>query len=387
MDATGTATSGASATAPKPTHAAQNKADRPAVDLLPASPTRTGVSSTDEATVLPRRTRGGRPVLLALAAGVGLGAALYGGWRWWDHSRCWVTTDNAYVAAHVHTVSARVAGTVAEVLVEENQVVPLGALIARLDPGEFQVRRRQAEAQVAQAQAQRRQALAKVAEAQAQTARESARAGKSRLDLGRAAALYEGASSTISKQDLDQAQAESDAGEAVLKAAQAAVVSAEALVLAAEAQERAALANLEDARLQLSYTELRAPAAGRIGRKHLEVGNRVQPGQALVALVQPEVWVNANFKETQLARLKSGQAVAIRLDAYPGRVFAGTIESLAPATGAQFALLPPDNATGNFTRIVQRVPVKIVFPAQALGGWAGRIVPGLSAVVEVKIRG
>ena len=112
----------------------------------------------------------------------------------------------------------------------------------------------------------------------------------------------------------------------------------------------------------------------------------MQPGQALLALVQPDVWVEANFKETQLARMKPGQPVRLRVDALPGRVFSGHIESLAPASGSQFALLPPDNATGNFIKIVQRVPVRIAFDRPATGDCEGRIVPGMSAVVEVKVR-
>jgi membrane fusion protein, multidrug efflux system len=112
----------------------------------------------------------------------------------------------------------------------------------------------------------------------------------------------------------------------------------------------------------------------------------VQPGQALLALVQPDVWVVANFKETQLAHLKVGQPVRLHVDAFPDRVFSGRVESLAPASGAQFALLPPDNATGNFTKIVQRVPVRIVLDRQSTGDCEGRIVPGMSTVVEVKIR-
>ncbi len=324
---------------------------------------------------------------LALGSAVLFLAGLYGGYRWWNHAQTWVKTDNAYVAAHVHTVSARVAGTVEDARVEENQTVEAGAVLARLGPRDFQIRKEQAAAQVSLADAQFQQATAKLAEAQAQVAREEARTGKARLDLERAKTLFEGGQGAISKQEFDQARAEADAMEAGLKAAQAAVLSAQALAKAGEAQQQAAQANLQEAQQQLAYTEIKAPVSGRIGKKNLESGNRVQPGQALLALVEPEVWIYANFKETQLGRMKSGQTVRIRLDAFPGRIFVGTVESLSPATGSQFALLPPDNATGNFTKIVQRVPVKIVFQAQNLGECAGRIVPGMSAIVEVNVRG
>jgi len=185
---------------------------------------------------------------------------------------------------------------------------------------------------------------------------------------------------------LDAAQAGADAAQAALAAAKSALQSAEAAAVAAQAQEKVAEATLKDADLQLSYTEVLAPAAGRIGKKNLETGNRVQPGQALLALVQPDAWVVANFKETQLARVKPGQPVRLHVDAFPGRVFAGRVESLAPASGAQFALLPPDNATGNFTRIVQRVPVRITFDSQSVGDCEGRLVPGMSAVAQIKVR-
>ncbi len=133
-------------------------------------------------------------------------------------------------------------------------------------------------------------------------------------------------------------------------------------------------------------TEIVAPAAGRIGKKNLETGNRVMPGQALLALVQPDVWVAANFKETQLDHVRPAQLVRLRVDAFPGRVFAGRVDSLSPASGAQFALLPPDNATGNFTKIVQRVPVKVVLDGQRASDCEGRLVPGMSAIVEIRIR-
>jgi membrane fusion protein, multidrug efflux system len=307
------------------------------------------------------------------------------GYRWYDHARVWTRTDNAYVAAHIHTVSARVAGTVKEVLVEENQTVATGSVLARLDSRDFEVRRQQARAQVAQAKAQSQQAEAQIAQARAQIAREQASAIKAKLDFERATSLSQGNAGAISSQEFDQAKAASDSAQAALQSAQSTLEAATALAAAAQAQEQAAQANLQDAELQLSYADIIAPAAGRIGRKNLETGNRVQPGQALLALVQPEVWVTANFKETQLARMKPGQPVRVEMDAFPGRTFCGRVESLSPASGAQFALLPPDNATGNFTRIVQRVPVKIVLDTETLGGCEDHLMPGMSAVVEVRV--
>lgn len=331
-------------------------------------------------------SRARRPVfrwLITLAA-VGVLTGL--GVRWWHHARAWVNTDNAYVTAHVHSVSARVSGTVKEVLVEENQAVIAGSVLARLDPSDLEVKQQQALAQLAQARAQFTQADAQISQARAQVAREQARANKAQLDLTRAESLFQGVSGAISRQEFDQAKADSEVAQASVQAAQSALGSASALALAAEAQEKVAQANLHEAELQLSYTKILAPATGRIGKRNLETGNRVQPGQALLALVQPEVWITANFKETQLTNLKPGQPVRVKLDAFPGRTFSGRVESISPASGAQFALLPPDNATGNFTKIVQRVPVKIIFDEDVLGDCEGRVVSGMSAVVEVKVR-
>jgi membrane fusion protein (multidrug efflux system) len=322
----------------------------------------------------------------ALLAAVVAAAAAWSACRWWDYAHTWVTTDNAYVAAHIHQVSSRLAGTVSEVLVEENQVVTAGQLIARLDRRDFEVRREQALAQSAQAHAHFQQAQAQIAQARSEIAREQAQTTRAQQDLERAKALSQRGNEAISRQELDAAQAGADAAQAALEASRSALTSAEAATGAAQALEQVAAASLNDADLQLSYTEILAPAAGRIGKKNLETGNRVQPGQALLALVQPDVWVVGNFKETQLARIKPGQPVRLRVDAFPGRVFAGRVESLAPASGAQFALLPPDNATGNFTKIVQRVPVKITFDSQSVGDCEGRLAPGMSAVAQINVR-
>lgn len=324
-----------------------------------------------------------------LKAGAGIVvfmAVACAGYLWWDSARTWVGTDNAYVSGHIHTVSARVPGTVKEVLVGENQAVAAGEVLARLDPSDLEVKRQQTLAQLAQADAQVQQAEAQISQARAQLNREQAHATKAQQDLTRAESLSHGSSGAISRQEFDQAKAENDAARAGLEAAHAAVTSTTALAAAAQAQQKAAAANLHEAELQLSYTEIRAPSAGRIGKKNLETGNRVQPGQSLFGLVEPEVWVTANFKETQLARMKPGQKVRIKIDALPGRSLTACVESLGVASGTQFALLPPDNATGNFTKIVQRIPVKMTFDAQALASCAGRLAPGMSAVVEVKVR-
>ena len=322
-----------------------------------------------EAARLPRRTQNLPLGLGGAALAIALG---YAGYQWWNYARTWTTTDNAYIAGHVHTVSTRISGNVREVLVAENQSVAAGAVLVRLDPNDLQVQREKALAAVAQAEA-------KVAQTLAQVLRDEAVADKAQLDFDRAEKLFHDASRSISPAEFDAAKYSLDAAGGSLSATKAGVAAAQAQVQVTQAQ-------LKDVELQLGYAEILAPAAGRVGRKNVEVGNRVQPGQSLLAIVQPKVWVMANFKETQLESLQPGQAVELRVDGFPGREFTGRIESLAPASGAQFALLPPDNATGNFTKIVQRVPVKIVFEDASVGEFAGRIVPGMSVVVKVRVR-
>ena len=347
------------------------KADGEASQLtaVPATTeTRTATHAT-EATLAPRR----KGKLLPALGGIVLVLAVgWAGYQWWNYTHTWTTTDNAYIAGHIHTVSTRIAGNVSEVLVADNQTVAAGAVLARLDPNDLQVEREKALAALALAEAQ-------VAQARAQVTRDEALGNKAQLDFDRAEKLFQDASRSISK-------AEFDAVKASLDAARAGVTATQAGVVAAQAQVQAAKAQLKDVELQLSYAEIRAPAAGRVGRKNVEVGNRVQPGQSLLAIVQSEVWVMANFKETQLQDLRPGQVVQLSVDGFPGWEFTGRVESLAPASGAQFALLPPDNATGNFTKIVQRVPVKIVFDDASVREFAGRIVPGMSVEVKVRVR-
>ncbi|QLE57654.1 HlyD family secretion protein [Nostoc sp. TCL26-01] len=155
---------------------------------------------------------------------------------------------------------------------------------------------------------------------------------------------------------------------------------------AAKAAINQAQAALKDAQLQLSYTNIIAPSTGRVGKKTIEVGNRIQAGTPLMAIVDHDYWLVANFKETQLEKMQPGQLVEIKLDAFPHHTFTGRVDSISPASGAQFALLPPDNATGNFTKVVQRIPVKIIFDQKSIQEYATRITPGMSAEVSVEVK-
>jgi len=325
----------------------------------------------------------------------------------------YVETDDAFVAGHVHQVSAQIDGTVLDVLVRDNQAVRAGDVLARLDPLEFQLALEKNQAGAAQAQAEEAQAAAASIQAEAQLAGARARSveagaqvtqAKVQLDLaginrGRARQLFRDGGA-VTQSDVDNAESASDGAQAALSAAQANVRAADAAVaaaraaieaskaqaLAAKASSLAYKAAVDDARRKLAYATLVAPADGRLGNRNVEVGNRVQAGQVLFALVEPSPWIVANFKETQLANVRAGQPVDVSIDALPGRDLHGSVDSVAPASGAQFALLPPDNATGNFTKVVQRVPVKVVLDQASLELAGDRLRPGLSAVVDVRVR-
>jgi membrane fusion protein (multidrug efflux system) len=212
------------------------------------------------------------------------------------------------------------------------------------------------------------QAQAKVAQAQQGIARSQSQLAQAQQGVATAQAKL-----AASKGGLQQATAggqQTQVNRAQYAAAQSAIAQSEA--------------SLKDAQLQLSYANIFAPSSGRVGRKTIEVGQRVQPGSPLMAIVESDYWVTANFKETQLENIKPGQEVEIKLDAFPHHTFKGRVDSTSPASGSQFALLPPDNATGNFTKIVQRIPVKITFEPQSIQGYESRITPGMSAVVNVE---
>ena len=238
------------------------------------------------------------------------------------------STDDAYTTGHVHDIAARVTGTVLKVLVDDNERVKQGQVLVVMDPTDFEVQ---------------------LAEAQANYA-------KAKADDERAKKLQ--GDGAISQQDYDQFNASLQVTQAQLK----------------------------DAQDQLAYTTIVAPADGRIGHKSVESGERVTAGSALMSVVE-DVWVVANYKETQLAKMRVGQEVSVHIDAIPDKDFRGYIDSWSPGSGSVFALLPPDNATGNFTKIVQRVPVKIRFDPQSIQGYEQRIVPGLSCEPSAVLSG
>jgi len=337
--------------------------------------------------------------VLAVVALIAIAACVAGG-RMWYRSHNFVETENAYVAGHVHPVSARIAGIVTRVLVEDNQHVKAGDIIAELDPADQHVRVEQIEAQIAsarqqviQADAQVEQVRAQAQAAEAQVGQSQALALRARQDAERFGQLYTKQMKAVSKAEVDAANAARSAAAADVNARRDNASAARAQINAAasardvfKAQIKVLQAQLKDAKQQVSYSRVLAPVDGRIGRRSVEVGARVQPGQQLVAVVEDKVWVNANFKETQLAGLNPGQEVELKIDALPNEHLVGRVDSFSPASGNQFALLPADNATGNFTKIVQRVPVKITLAPADVQRLTGRLVPGMSVVAEIDLR-
>lgn len=344
--------------------------------------------------------RRSRPWLLAL-----LVCTLAAGGGLWLHDHWGLEeTDNAQLQAHLVDISSRVAGSIMAVPVQDNQAVRAGALLVRLDPRDalVQLRRSEAELQEARRQAEALQAQTGTSRSGAEAAANQAAADQqvARAELERASTdlerleflLRQGG---VSRQEVDRARASFREAQGQLTRSQATALQARASerqvgvdrdrAAAAEARSRQAEASLSEARLRLSYTRILAPTAGRIGSRTAEPGRQVQPGQPLMTLVSPHPWVEANFKETQLQALRAGQPAEVSLDAFPGVRLHGRVVSVAPASGARFALLPPDNATGNFTKVVQRVSVRIALE-EVPPALAPRLVPGLSARVQVRRR-
>jgi len=374
-------------------------------------------------------------------------AAVLGGVLYWLHSRQYEDTDNAAIDGHLHPISARVAGTVSAVApgVEDNREVKAGAVLVEVDPADYQAQYDQAAADVARLQASAAASQAEVPVAAANAtgqlqiaqamlgqagdavaaARAALQAARARLAQAEAnakraeddRARYENllAKQEVSRSEYDRRATEARTTADQVTAARADVAAAEQQIAAAEgkvtqqqadvlrarsapqqidvararsgsaaADLKRAQAQLEIAKLNVDRTKIIAPVSGIVGRRSVEVGQRVQPGQELLTIIEPgDVWVTANFKETQLADVRPGQPATIHVDTY-GRDYSGHVESIAAATGARFSLLPPENATGNFVKVVQRLPVRIRLDKGQDQGHPLR--PGMSVGAKIKVR-
>jgi membrane fusion protein, multidrug efflux system len=338
-----------------------------------------------------------RRLLLVGASVLALAGAAHFGWDYWTVSRFQVSTDDAYVKADSTTVAPKVSGYIASVLVGDNEPVKAGEILAKIDDRDFRVALDQASADLDAAKAAVSTKLAAI------TAQQSV------IDAAQATIAVDQATLTFAEQDDKRyAQLASNGYGSVQNAQQAA--SRLAGGRAAVARDNASLANatkqldvlkaeltqaqatvardealLSQAELNLSYTTITSAVDGVIGNRTLRVGQYVQAGTQLMAVVPlSAAYVVANYKETQLADVHPGQPVSIAVDTYPGVTFNGHVDSIAPASGQEFALLPPDNATGNFTKVVQRIPVKIVL--DPTGGFAGDLRPGMSVYPTIETK-
>jgi len=392
-----------------------------------------------------QRNRAARPIAFLVV----IAALLLVGWFWWD-SRHWESTDDAEVDGHIYPINARVAGQVTQVNFDDGQVVRKGDVLVQIDPTDYQVALERARADYADAQAQAlaarygvpvqsvgsvsqiRSASADMSSAQAgvafaqkqvdsaqqQVVEAQANAVKLNKDVERYQQLL--GKREISQQQFDQAVAAAEAENATVSSRQAALLAAQAQVKVAESrieQANAELKNahaspnivaatkaraesadaqalrskaaLDQAQLNLSYTRIVAPVDGVIGKRSVNVGDNVATGQDLMAVVPlNDVWVTANFKETQLAHMQPGQPVKIKVDTYGGRKWNGHVTSIGGATGAKYSLLPPENATGNYVKVVQRIPVRVDFDGNDQPDFNrdGLLRPGMSVDPDVKVR-
>jgi membrane fusion protein, multidrug efflux system len=297
------------------------------------------------------------------------------------HHMSYVITDDAYVEGHIYAVASKVPGTVQMITVEDNQSVKKGDALAEIDPADYLVKVKDAETALLSQKARVSEAEAKVSVAKANQDIQTTALKQAQLDAKRAANLF--TSGALTKEKLEKAQTALALAQAQVAAAKeqvAQAVSTKALEEAVVAQREA---GVETARLNLSYTKILAPADGYVTKKAVEVGNQVQPGQPLLAIVALEdPWIIANYKETQLKKVQAGQKVFFSVDTYPRTVFEGKVDSIMAGTGAAFSIFPAENALGNFVKVVQRIPVKIMIDKDSLDGRQLRV--GMS--VEAKIR-
>lgn len=354
-----------------------------------------------------RMTR--KPVLIGATALLLMAAGAIG-IHWWTVSRFLVSTDDAYIRADIATISPRIAGYIDKVEVRDNQRVAAGDVLARIDDGDYRARVAKADGVVVAAKANVAAQQAAIANLDAQTRQQQSLIMAAAADVQahqadlRQANLEYRREQVLNDQQVTDAK-HLEAADASAKRAMAAVDAARATAAASKArsavlvterqQASAALdqaqgalmqatANLALANLDLEHTVIRAPTAGLVGQRSVRVGEYVSAGTPLMALVPDQIYVVANYKEVQLEGVAPGQPVEIEIDALGGRTLQGRVDSFAPASGAQFAILPPDNATGNFTKIVQRMPVRI--SVDAVQAQAADLRPGMSVVTAVDTR-
>jgi membrane fusion protein, multidrug efflux system len=348
----------------------------------------------------PLKTPGHVPVRRMLFVGLLWAAALVGcayGYYWWTRGRYFQGTDDAYVGGNITPIAPHISGFIAQIAVTDNQEVKAGQLLVRLDDRDVRAAADHAEAVLKQRKATLASLRAKyvlqqstIEQATADVDAKTAQSDFAKVDAERYRLLAQTKSGT--QQNSQRADSVEEAARAALASARAGLAAAkeQLSVLSADIDQAAAAvaqakADLDTARLNLGYAEIRSPIDGYVGNRAAQVGAYVSPGSHLLTIVPAHgLWVDANFKEDQLARMTTGQPATIVADTLPDQVFRGHVLSLAPATGATFSVIPPENATGNFTKIVQRVPVRIALDDEDAS--LGRIRPGLSTYATVDTR-
>ncbi|KQU53028.1 secretion protein HlyD [Sphingomonas sp. Leaf339] len=359
-----------------------------------------GADDNDSAEAAKKPSVFKKPLFWIILIGV-VAVLVIGGVLYWLDARQYESTDDAFVDTHIVRLAPQVAGTLVQVADLDNRHVQAGRLLAVIKASgrdaqvaEAQANEQQARAQFAQAQAQVTAAIATQTQAAAQARVPMAAAVKARQDLARYEALLRLDPNAVAGQQLDQARATARQTAADAAAAREQIDTAAAQVSVARRQVGAAKsvidarrAQIDQANVAISDLRLTAPVSGQVVNRQVNIGSYVGPGTQLMAIVPDHMWVTANFKETQLTLMKIGQPVDIHVDAYPGIDFKGHVDSIQRGAGQAFALLPPQNATGNYVKVVQRVPVRIAFDAQ--NGPDPRrypIGPGMSVVPTVKVR-
>ncbi len=301
-------------------------------------------------------------------------ALLVGGYIWWDASH-YQSTDDAYVESHMVQIAPRVSGQIEKIFITDNQRIKEGDIVAIIDDKDYKIKFEQADAQYQRALLNQNVAKANLSAVNSEIA-------LAQKDLERYKNLYE--SGAVSKQIFDSAQTKYDSIKAKQTDAENMIFSKTANKVA-DADLKVLKALKDQAELNLSYTKILAPRDGVVTNKNVEKGAYVQVGQPLFAIVPDEVWIVANFKENQVGQMKPGQLVDIKVDTYPNKIFKGKIDSIQRASGAKASLFPPENAVGSFVKIVQRIPVKIVF-TEKINPEQYTIVSGMSVIPKVRVK-
>jgi len=271
-----------------------------------------------------------------------------------------VSTDDAYIEGRTHTIASKIAGTVSQVYVNDNQNVKKGDVLVEIDPPDYELKVNQAQAELDAQKARLLDAEAGIQAMMANLEIQEVSLNQANLDKNRAESLYK--KNAMPKEQYERVITAYNLAAAQVKAAAQQLEKAKSSKNLEESLIKQREASLKASELSLSYTKLRAPSDGFITMKSVESGNQIQPGQPLMAVVDlNDIWIVANYKETQLKKVRPGQRVLIRVDTYPGRTFTGKVDSLMAGTGAVFSLFPPENALGNYVKVVQRIPVKIIF--------------------------